>query len=82
VSEPVDPHWAGIVGRGTPEEVRAALIEAIEHSRRTSQDVERFRRAADEANARAAALRRELEWMNERHTMRRLLRALRRRLRR
>ena len=77
---PPDPHWSAIIEHGTAEELRAALRTSVEHARRTSLEVERYRRAADEANARAASLRRELEWMNERYTVRRVLRALRRRL--
>ena len=75
-----EPHWVAIIERGTPDELRASLKSAVEHARRSSLEVEKYRRAADKANARAASLRRELEWMNERYTVRRILRGLRRRL--
>lgn len=75
-AEGLPPHYAQIIDRGTPEQLKMALLGAIDHARKASLDAENRQLTADIANARVAELSREVEWLKSRTLRRRLRRGL------
>jgi hypothetical protein len=69
--------YAPLIDEASPEELKLALLRAIDHNRKVACEIDKYKAAADRANAELVALRSELR---HRGLIRRIHWAIRERL--